>query len=162
VVAAAAGHPHLPGGGGGSSSAAAAADAAVLIGDGACGTSSSSSSHLSTGTAAAAGLLLGSCGQHEHVLGQVLSGQQRDGPGVGVQKAGDHLQQAESLPCYYYEGAGEGEGEGQEQQDGVGGLPLLDREEIQRMSSCSSGSTLALMQQLTAATAAAPAGCLEQ
>lgn len=130
VVAAAAGHPHLPSGS--SSRGSVGADAAVLIGDG-----GASSSH-STGTGAGPG-----CGE-----------------GV-VQEAGGDLQQAESLPCYYYV-AGE---EGQEQQDGVGELPLLDREQIQRMSSCSSDSSLALMQSLAAATAAvaaAPAGCLEQ
>lgn len=148
VVAAAAGHPHLPGGGGssgggaggsrGDGSGRGGADAAVLIGDGA----SSSSSH-STGMGAGLG---SGCGG--------LSAQ-RAGT---VQEAGGDLQRAESLPCYYYV-----EGEEQEQQDGVGELPLLDREQIQRMSSCSSGSTLALMQQLTSATAAvAPAGCLEQ
>jgi hypothetical protein len=64
------------------------------------------------------------------------------------------LQHAESLPCYYYV---------EEAQDNVGQLPLLHREEIQRMSSCSSGSSLALMQSFSAtAAAAAPAGCKEQ
>jgi hypothetical protein len=64
------------------------------------------------------------------------------------------LQHAESLPCYYYV---------EEAQDNVGQLPLLHRDEIQRMSSCSSGSSLALMQSFSATAApAAPAGCKEQ
>lgn len=155
VVAAAAGHPHLPGGGGSSSGGAdgrgSSADAAVLIGDGA---SSSCSSHHSTGTGTGPGPA--GCGG--------LSMQRGGSAGVVVQEVvgGDlSLQQAESLPCCYY--VQEGEEQQEQEQDGVGELPLLDREQIQRMSSCSSGSTLALMQQLTAAAAAvAPAGCPEQ
>jgi hypothetical protein len=83
------------------------------------------------------------------------------GCGVGGEQHGD-LQHAESMP-YYCHG---------EACDAVGDLPVLCREEIQRMSSCSSGSSLALMQQLVMeadasaaagkAAAAAPAGCLEQ
>jgi 6-phosphofructo-2-kinase/fructose-2,6-biphosphatase len=75
------------------------------------------------------------------------------GTGCGLQA---HEEHAESMPCYYYV----------EAKDTVGELPQLNREEIQRMSSCSSGSSLALMQQFTAAaaaaTAAAPLGCVDQ
>lgn len=74
------------------------------------------------------------------------------GTGCGLQAQED----AELMPCYYYV----------EEKDTVGELPQLDREEIQRMSSCSSGSSLAFMQQFTAAataaTRAAPAGCVDQ
>jgi hypothetical protein len=75
------------------------------------------------------------------------------GTGCGL-KAQEDLQHAESMPCYYYA----------EAKDAVGELPQLNREEIQRMSSCSSGSSLAFMQQFTAAaaTAAAPAGYSDQ
>jgi hypothetical protein len=91
------------------------------------------------------------------------------GCGVGGEQQGD-LQHAESLPYYCHV----------EACDAVGELPVLNREEIQRMSSCSSGSSLALMQQLvmeadaaaagkaaaaaaaSKAKSAAPAGCLEQ
>lgn len=80
------------------------------------------------------------------------------GTGCGLQQ--DDLQQAgtaESLPCYYYVETG----------DHVGELPQINREEIMRMSSCSSGSSMALMQQVALkaaaaeAVAAAPAGCME-
>lgn len=75
------------------------------------------------------------------------------GTGCGLQAGQEDLQHAESLPCYYYV----------ESTDAVGDLPLLHREEIQRMSSCSSGSSLALMQQFSAAAAtAAPAGCVDK
>lgn len=75
------------------------------------------------------------------------------GTGCGLQAGQEDLQHAESLPCYYYV----------ESTDAVGDLPLLQREEIQRMSSCSSGSSLALMQQFSAAAAtAASAGCVDK
>lgn len=113
---------------------------------------------MQRGSPAAAGadaaVLIGDSGEHS-------SSSTGTGCALQAQPGPELLQHAESLPCYYYV----------EAQDDVSQLPLLHQHEIQRMSSCSSGSSLALMQSFSdrtnsttpaPATAVAPAGCVEQ
>jgi len=172
-------------------SAAAAVAAAAAVGSSGSGSSSGvaralSPVHMDLGLDPAAVAAVGACpfkqGEQQGLAAEVAAaalqsgvtpaaaadasvviGDQGDtssnstGTGCGLQQDDlQHAGTAESLPCYYYVETG----------DHVGELPQINREEIMRMSSCSSGSSMALMQQValkaaSEAVAAAPAGCME-